>query len=87
MQGTIVLYVLARDTTTACLTACLASKGYNTTLQAPNAMENAPQPAPAKPLHDPFGVWDIGLRKLLEIPATRTHACVLLKKTENLSDN
>jgi hypothetical protein len=43
-------------------------------------MENAPQPAPAKPLHDPFGVWDIGLRKLLEIPATRTQAFVFFSK-------
>jgi hypothetical protein len=37
-------------------------------------MENAPQLAPAKLLHDPFGVRDISLRELLEIPAMAIYA-------------
>lgn len=67
------------------LHACLQGLHY-ITLQAPNAMENAPQPAPAKPLHDPFGVRDIGLRKLLEIPVMNKNTS-MLKKTENCSEN
>jgi hypothetical protein len=53
-------------------------------------MENAPQPAPAKPLHDPFGVRDIGLRKLLQIPVKRTHEHITKKlriATRNIDEH